>query len=130
MGGYLSRGHSPEDTSSLADSDPEVHRGLPHFYPPPFPAPAKVQQALTDEESQAEELACLLNLKRFAFVWRGRSWVPSPLAGEGQGEGKSGGNESTHPNEKCCKKAGLRWAGGRGYAEAAGPGVASNISVG
>src|SRR5436190_15092320 len=30
------------------------------------------------------------------------SWVPSPLAGEGQGEGKSGGNASTHPNEKCC----------------------------
>ena len=32
------------------------------------------------------------------------SWVPSPLAGEGQGEGKSSGNESTHPNEKCCKE--------------------------
>src|SRR5437773_8377054 len=43
-------------------------------------------------------------LRRFAFVRRGRSWVPSPLAGEGQGEGKSSGNESTHPNEKCCKK--------------------------
>src|SRR5438067_8835685 len=41
-------------------------------------------------------------LQRFAFVRRGRSWVPSPLAGEGQGEGKSSGNESTHPNEKCC----------------------------
>src|SRR5438034_6174191 len=43
-------------------------------------------------------------LQRFAFVRRGRSWVPSPLAGEGQGEGKSSGNESTHPNEKCCKE--------------------------
>src|SRR5437762_9716309 len=43
------------------------------------------------------------NIQRFAFVRRGRSWVPSPLAGEGQGEGKSSGNESTHPNEKCCK---------------------------
>ena len=43
------------------------------------------------------------SLQRFAFVRRGRSWVPSPLAGEGQGEGKSSGNESTHPNEKCCK---------------------------
>src|SRR5204862_1835144 len=42
-------------------------------------------------------------LQRFAFVRRSRSWVPSPLAGEGQGEGKSSGNESTHPNEKCCK---------------------------
>ena len=118
MGGYLSRGHSPEDTSSLADSDPEVHGGLPHFYPPPLPAPAKVQQALTDEESQAEELACLLNLKRFALVWRGRSWVPSPLAGEGQGEGKSGGNESTHPNEKCCKLPGsLSYIVGEGQGE-------------
>src|SRR5437773_1786465 len=45
-------------------------------------------------------------LRRFAFVRRGRSWVPSPLAGEGQGEGKSGGNASTHPNEKCCKQQG------------------------
>src|SRR5437773_3246763 len=43
-------------------------------------------------------------LRRFAFVRRGRSWVPSPLAGEGQGEGKSSGNESTHQNEKCCKE--------------------------
>src|SRR5438046_2602370 len=43
-------------------------------------------------------------LQRFAFVRRGRSWVPSPLAGEGQGEGKSSGNESTHPNEKCCNR--------------------------
>src|SRR5437762_3512321 len=42
-------------------------------------------------------------LQRFAFVRRGRSWVPSPLAGEGQGEGKSSGNASTHPNEKCCR---------------------------
>src|SRR5438034_9451856 len=41
-------------------------------------------------------------LQRFAFVRRGRSWVPSTRAGEGQGEGKSSGNESTHPNEKCC----------------------------
>jgi len=64
VGGYLSRGHSPEDTSSLADSDPEVHRGLRHFYPPPLPQSAKVQQALADEESQAEELACLLNLRK------------------------------------------------------------------
>ena len=45
-----------------------------------------------------EEMA---SLQRFAFVRRGRSWVPSPLAGEGQGGGKSSGNESTHPNEKC-----------------------------
>ena len=43
------------------------------------------------------------SLQRFAFVRRSRSWVPSPLAGEGQGEGKSSGNESAHPNEKCCK---------------------------
>ena len=27
----MSRGHSPEDTSSLADSDPEVHRVLHHL---------------------------------------------------------------------------------------------------
>src|SRR5881396_532934 len=53
-------------------------------------------------------------LQRFAFVRRGRSWVPSPLAGEGQGEGKSSGNESTHPNEKCCSllKGGRRWRQG------------------
>src|SRR5438046_10437443 len=41
-------------------------------------------------------------LQRLACVRRGRSGVPSPLAGEGQGEGKSSGNASTHPNEKCC----------------------------
>jgi hypothetical protein len=31
------------------------------------------------------------------------SWVPSPLVGEGQGEGKRSDNEPTHPNEKFCK---------------------------
>jgi hypothetical protein len=54
-------------------------------------------------------------IQRFAFVGRGDSWVPSPLAGEGQGEGKNSGNESIHPNEKrwniLCLRLGIRRRG-------------------
>jgi hypothetical protein len=41
-----------------------------------------------------------LKLQQFAFVGGGCSWVPSPLVGEGQGEGKSNNNESIHPKER------------------------------
>jgi hypothetical protein len=30
-------------------------------------------------------------------------WVPSPLAGEGQGERKRSGNTLPHLNENCCR---------------------------
>src|SRR5213078_3661163 len=60
------------------------------------------REVLLDRGIRQESRDCIGLLQRFAFVRRGRSWVPSPLAGEGQGEGKSSVNESTHPNEKCC----------------------------
>jgi hypothetical protein len=51
VGGYLSRGHSPEDTSSLADSNPEVHRVLPHFYPLPLPLASALHSEPTVDEN-------------------------------------------------------------------------------
>src|SRR2546430_1401547 len=71
-------------------------------------APLKLRPGVsltwTYKEGDKRNAGCgVWDIQRFAFVRRGRSWVPSPLAGEGQGEGKSSGNESTHPNEKCCK---------------------------
>src|SRR5216117_3830777 len=111
-------GSPPDKQITLPLCPPQVKRKEPYFHSAigysglqlyeeivlGFPLPLRERDRVRGKGAATSLLIQTKNaLQRFAFVRRGRSWVPSPLAGEGQGEGKSSGNESTHPNEKCCK---------------------------